>query len=274
MRTREKLAIFRLIPPKLAVALLAIAIAYLLLQPLANRALGWHLPSLVSILNLDFRPDQTADRSAGSEEPSTHRSQNKKSSKKVQADAGNTRPTPGTASQITVDIPKSAEPASSKDNSAKQRGESAKKSKTKAEVQSTARDSDLKYDVLKSIGRDRYQSPAGLTYGPGSEEGHRLKHLERHLADDPQRPGSHGVFEGDMTAFLQAIDDAYLRAAKGANGTSKHSEDDVVVYEASFSKPIGYLGGMGGDEKHHPKLKRMRIVVSERNNYVITAFPF
>jgi hypothetical protein len=129
----------------------------------------------------------------------------------------------------------------------------------------------LKFGLLEPRDRDRFESPAGLIYAPGSEEGHRLRHLERHLVDDPQRPGPHGVFDGDMKEFLTAIDDTYRRARGHAKGTKQRSEDAETVYEAPFEKPIGYLGGALGKERGHPKLKRMRIVLRDKN--VITAFP-
>jgi hypothetical protein len=125
--------------------------------------------------------------------------------------------------------------------------------------------------LLTEIGRDRFESPAGLVYAPGSEEGHRLKHLARHLEDQPDRPGSHGVFDGDMKEFLIAIDDGYSRAKRGAKGTKKTEDDGSTVYEASFDKAIGFLGGEAGGRKRKPALKRLRIVV--RGNSVITAFP-
>lgn len=131
--------------------------------------------------------------------------------------------------------------------------------------------SPLKYGILKSIGKDRYESPAGLVYVPGSEEGHRLQHIERHLSDDPNRPGSHGVFEGTMEQFLIAIDDTYRRARGHAKGTRTRNEEAETVYEAPFDRTIGYLGGSAGRERKNPPLQRMRIVVRGKN--LITAFP-
>ena len=133
-------------------------------------------------------------------------------------------------------------------------------------------DSDPLYGFLTEIGRSRYESPAGLVYGPGSEEGHRLKHIAKHLEDQPNRPGSHGVFSGDMKAFLIAIDDAYTRAKKGAKGTTKKDDDGSVVYEVTFEKTIGFIGGEAGEKNKNPAAKKMRLVV--RGSNVITAFPF
>jgi hypothetical protein len=135
----------------------------------------------------------------------------------------------------------------------------------------TEQQDDSKYRILKPLGRDRYESPAGLIYAPGSEEGHRLSHIARHREDQPDRPGSHGVFDGDMAAFLVAIDGAYKRARGHAKGTKSRLEDGMTVYEAPFDQTIGYLGGTEGARKKNPKLKKLRLVLRDRN--LITAFP-
>jgi hypothetical protein len=138
--------------------------------------------------------------------------------------------------------------------------------------ESNKHESNPLYGFLTEVGRNRYESPAGLVYGPGSEEGHRLKHIARHLEDQPDRPGSHGVFQGGMKSFLVTIDDAYLRAKKGAKGTTKKQDDGSMVYEVTFEKPIGFIGGEAGGRKKNPSTKKIRLVVRGEN--VITAFPF
>ena len=165
--------------------------------------------------------------------------------------------------------PKSASPKSAQPKAAstKPSGEPTKSPATAK----TEQQDDSKYRILKPLGRDRYESPAGLIYAPGSEEGHRLSHIARHLEDQPDRPGSHGVFDGDMAAFLVAIDDAYKRARGHAKGTKSRLEDGMTVYEAPFDQTIGYLGGTEGARKKNPKLKKLRLVLRDRN--LITAFP-
>jgi hypothetical protein len=128
------------------------------------------------------------------------------------------------------------------------------------------------YGILRETAADDYLSPAGLRYTRGSAEGHRLKHIERHLVDDPGRPGKHGVFDGDMPQVIRWIDEAYGLAKRGARGTRKSEEDGRIVYEASFSKPIGYVGGRDGRRDNNPDARRLRLVVE--GNKVITAFPF
>jgi hypothetical protein len=74
-----------------------------------------------------------------------------------------------------------------------------------------------------------------------------------------------------MEEFLRAIDETYRRARGHAKGTRTRNEAAETVYEAPFDKTIGYLGGTVGRERGNPPLKRMRVVVRDKN--VITAFP-
>ncbi len=130
----------------------------------------------------------------------------------------------------------------------------------------------LKYGLLRETAPDDYVSPGGLRYTRGSAEGHRLAHLERHLEDDPGRPGKHGVFNGDMPQVIRWLDEAYANAKRGAKGTSKSVEEGRTVYEVSFSKPIGFVGGRDGKRDRNPDAQRIRLVLD--GNKVVTAFPF
>ena len=130
----------------------------------------------------------------------------------------------------------------------------------------------LRYDWLRPLGRDEYQSPAGLRYTRGSEEGHRLKHLAKHLQDQPDRPGRHGVFSGDMPQVLRWLDEAYTRGQSGQPGTRRRSEQARTIYEVSFDRELGYIGGREGRRLGHPTSRRLRLVVEQ--DRVITAFPF
>lgn len=128
------------------------------------------------------------------------------------------------------------------------------------------------YGLLIDRGNQQFDSPAGLRYTRGSEEGHRLQHIERHLRDDPDRPGSHGVFEGDMRQVLLWLDEAYQLARSQAKGSSQRSEDGRTVYEATLPQVVGYVGGQSGKRRGNPEVKRIRLVVDGKR--VITAFPF
>ncbi len=146
------------------------------------------------------------------------------------------------------------------------------KTDPKPQEDSSDNESDPLYGFLQEVGRNRYESPAGLVYAPGSEEGHRLKHIARHLEDQPNRPGSHGVFKGGMKQFLTTIDQAYARAKAGDKGTTMSNDDGSMVYEVTFDKAIGFVGGEAGRRKKNPAAKKLKLVV--RGSNVITAFPF
>ena len=131
--------------------------------------------------------------------------------------------------------------------------------------------SNLRYGILHSIGRDRYISPAGLQYTPGSQEGHRLKHLERHTEDQPGRPGKHGVFDGGMEKTLEVLDKAYEKAKKGGHGTTKSVDDGRTIYTVDMGQRIGFVGGREGNRRRKPMARRVRLVLD--GNRVITAYP-
>lgn len=133
-------------------------------------------------------------------------------------------------------------------------------------------DGDLKYGLLQEVGRDRYLSPAGLMYTPGSQEGHRLKHIEKHLTDIPSRPGSHGVFDGEMPSVLKLIDQAFEKTKTNDRDVSSSDEDGRMVYEINMRSRIGYVGGQTGSRRQKPAANKLRLVID--GNRVITAFPY
>ena len=230
-----------MLPAKWAVILVALVIAYVVLQPRLNQWFGWNLPSVASLNGEEKPAKSTATKKKTTEQPSKQNSQKK-----------------------------NEEPASGKNDDTEPKPPA--KTTTKPKDNLDEKFSFPLYSFLSDLGRSRYESPAGLVYGPGSEEGHRLKHLARHLEDQPNRPGSHGVFQGDMRDFLVVIDDAYTRAKKGAKETTKKEDDGSVVYEVTFEKAIGFIGGETGGRKKKPAAKKIRLVV--RGSNVITAFPF
>jgi len=242
--------VLRLIPAKWLVGMLVALVLYFFLQPKLNAWFGWNLPSIAAM--------------AGNETPAKPASPKSASPKPAQPKVAQPKVAQPDLASTQAAEPKSTQP---KVASTKPSGEPTKSPATAK----TEQQDDSKYRILKPLGRDRYESPAGLIYAPGSEEGHRLSHIARHLEDQPDRPGSHGVFDGDMAAFLVAIDDAYKRARGHAKGTKSRLEDGMTVYEAPFDQTIGYLGGTEGARKKNPKLKKLRLVLRDRN--LITAFP-
>lgn len=125
--------------------------------------------------------------------------------------------------------------------------------------------------VLRDRGRDVYESPAGLRYTRGSQHGHRLKHVLAHAADEPDRPGQHGVFEPqDADKIVLLVDEAYEQALMGRH-TNVEREQKRDIYTVDLRRRIGYIGGQSGARRGHPPATHLKLVVQGKN--VITAFP-
>ena len=62
---------------------------------------------------------------------------------------------------------------------------------------------------LKLIGNNIWESIAGLIYGPGSKQGHRIKHVLEHAKADPSKP-IHSVYNVSNNEILSLIDEAWL----------------------------------------------------------------
>jgi hypothetical protein len=261
-------SLLKVIPAKWAVFIIAALIVYVLLQPRLNQWFGWNLPSVASLTGDE--PAKASTKKNAEANPSNAPKNGKSQVAKDDPEIESKSPHKPKASSKTSDPPANKSQAKSNGTDKSNGTESAKKSTSTAKDQETPPQS--VEDYLKEVGKNRFESPAGLLYKPGSEEGHRLKHIERHLKDIPDRPGSHGVFEGTMLEFLMAIDDAVTRAKRKLKGTSMEEDDGAMVYEAAFDKSIGFLGGETGKRKKNPKVKKMRVVV--RDDAVITAFPF
>lgn len=126
---------------------------------------------------------------------------------------------------------------------------------------------------LRETGDKTWESTAGLKYGPGSQEKHRLKHVMRHATDQPRRPGKHGVFagEGEQQTVLALIDEAYLKALKGGPSVEKKKEGQRTVITVDMQRSIGYVGGQVGNRLGKPPAYKIRLVLD--GSSVITAFP-
>ena len=149
----------KLLPARWAIAILVAAIAYVVLQPKLNQWFGWSLPSAAAMLG------QEAPATKSKQPPIT----------KPDASA-NTKLDSASSNKTAPPKPSNPKPAPQKPTLAN--GTDATSSKTSSGSKTSSNDSeDLKFRFLKPLGRDRYESPAGLIYTPGSEEGHRLKHI-------------------------------------------------------------------------------------------------
>ena len=114
-------------------------------------------------------------------------------------------------------------------------------------------------------------STAGLIYGPGSYEGHRIKHILKHAEDIPDRRGPHGVFDGGRERILALLDEAYLLVKKNSPQVRKNVEGDRTIYKVDFKRRIGYVGGSTGKRTNHPPANYVQMVLENRE--VITAYP-
>ncbi|MDH3719563.1 MAG: hypothetical protein OES79_15685 [Planctomycetota bacterium] len=126
-------------------------------------------------------------------------------------------------------------------------------------------------DVLRDVGGGVKESPAGLRYGPGSREGHRWKHVLRHAANQPNRPGPHGVFDDDPAQIVAVIDEAYELAEQGSRRARQKRDGPRTIYTVDMGRRVGYVGGQTGSRQGHPPAHGVRLVLEGRN--VISAYP-
>ena len=126
--------------------------------------------------------------------------------------------------------------------------------------------------ALKEVGRDRYETPAGLLYTMGPRGEHRIEHVMRHAKDQPNRP-VHGVFigDGDQDTVLQIIDDAYSLAKSKSPRAKYESSDGKDKYDVDMQRKVGFDGGQKGNRNNHRSLNKVRMILD--GNRVITAFP-
>lgn len=115
-----------------------------------------------------------------------------------------------------------------------------------------------------------FESPAGLVYGPGSAEGHRIDHILRHAVDDPDRP-VHGVFDGGREEILALLDEAYEIATERGPPVEVEQDGERTVYTIDMGRRVGFVGGESGRRSGHPDATHIRLVLEDRS--VITAFP-
>ena len=124
---------------------------------------------------------------------------------------------------------------------------------------------------LRKIGRDTWASAAGVIYGRGGREGSRLDHILRHAEDQPDRPGSHGVFDGDRNEIIRLIDEAFLEARRGGRHVDTDVQDRRTVHTVDMQRRVGYIGGQNGPRLNHPAATHVRLVLEGKR--IITAYP-
>ncbi|WP_442508783.1 hypothetical protein SH528x_000315 [Novipirellula sp. SH528] len=248
-----------------AIGIVVLVGVYSLAQPALNARFGWNLPQLRSNDSGEVAVVSEANRDTKSSvRNGTSASAHESTSSSKPVDAGKSTQTKNDRGPLAdrVRPQESTSGASSQANSEQANSEQADSEQ--------AGDTELLYGLLREVSKDRYISPAGLQYTPGSAEGHRLEHLRRHTKDDPSRPGSHGVFDGDMEGALKTIDRAYLKAKEGTR-TTKSVDDGRTIYTVDLGGRVGFVGGRDGGRKRNPMARRVRIVLE--GTRVITAYP-
>jgi len=126
---------------------------------------------------------------------------------------------------------------------------------------------------LKEVGKDRYETPAGLLYTMGSRGEHRIEHVMRH-AFDADRP-AHGVFlgDGDQDAVLKIIDEAYeLVKSDSPRAKLLPPRNSNDGYKIDMQRKVGYEGGQKGKRSNGKSLDKVQLIL-KNGNQVITAYP-
>lgn len=127
-----------------------------------------------------------------------------------------------------------------------------------------------KLGVLRDIGRGAFESTAGLIYRSERSE-NRVDHVLQHSHDIPSKP-VHGVFDGNREEILALIDEAYMIAQKrGPPQVVTEDQGDRETITVNLNRKIGYTGGESGARRGHPPLKKIKLVLEDRD--VITAYP-
>jgi hypothetical protein len=246
--------------------LIVALVVYSFVQPRLNARFGWNLPGLQQPGEVAEMSEATQPSEAARRSPTVRRDESTPVSAEERSDeASRVIEPPAEEATSPLAVPKASPRPQAPAASPSVGG-------TPSPAQANQRDArdELRYGLLVDEGGDRYRSPAGLLYTRGSQEGHRLKHLERHVVDDPSRPGSHGVFDGGMEGALATVDLAYKRALAGAK-TTKQEEDGRVIYTVDLGKRVGFVGGSDGKRRKHPMARRVRLVLDR--DRVITAYP-
>lgn len=119
-------------------------------------------------------------------------------------------------------------------------------------------------NAMKFVG-DGFQTASGLTFKLGSRHGNRLSHVLAHTANDLSRD-YHGVFElGDD--LVETLDSAWDMVKQGRENVKNIGDGTYII---DMGKKVGYEGGKKGSGD---ALTKIKIVVEENTENIITAYP-
>jgi len=268
-------------PRRLSLAVVIVLVVYAFIQPRLNERFGWDLPGIGRRADNQAAPranrndvpngrPATSDSQPGADafgrgSIGDGRSPDSRSADSIAASSGDMTATPGDRRSDNDAGPTTVGPDADAETDRGGRADGPRGPPPGGESES-----DLRYGLLRQIGPDRFLSPAGLLYTPGSAEGHRLEHLRRHARDMPTRPCKHGVFDGGMEGALRTVDEAYRRAQDDRR-TTKQVDRDRTILTVEMGSRVGYVGGRDGNRRNQPIARRVRLVLE--GNRVITAYP-
>lgn len=125
-------------------------------------------------------------------------------------------------------------------------------------------------DFLRSVGSNKFESPAGLLYTMGPRGEHRVDHVLRHGRDMPERP-VHSVFDGGRNDILAVIDEAYSLVKSNSPRVRSSNSRGNDEHTVRMQRKVGYEGGQKGKRKGYPSLDNVKLILDGKR--VITAYP-
>lgn len=262
------ISIARRLPPKYWVVLGVLAAVYFFAEPKLETALGRPLPG--------FNDNQKVAATINDQAAGGQSTTGQTTGGQI---AGGPAATMGSANSKSAnrkslddlfDQNRNSSPSGSNPNTSSSSPSTSSNKNTSSKKSTTSGKAAL--GTLTEIGRKVFKSTAGLVYTPGSQEGHRLAHIERHTEDQPNRNGSHGVFDGGREGMLAVLDEAYLLALKGGRDVQSEKQDSRTVYTVNLRRRVGFIGGQSGKRKNNPPVNRVRLVLEGEK--VITAYPY
>jgi hypothetical protein len=128
------------------------------------------------------------------------------------------------------------------------------------------------FGQLRSVGKNVWESTAGLRYGLDPRYGNRIQHVLRHAVNDPTRRGPHGVFAGGESRVLALVDEAYALAQQAGTNATATVQGARTVYIVDMGRQVGYVGGQAGAAAGYPAAYHIQLVI-EAGNTLITAYP-
>ncbi len=251
----------------LTLVVLALLVGYVFARPHVERHFNISLPHLVDSKN-DKQQNQNEDAAQNKKPQLTDDNPHKESYPKKRTDQNSTRPPVKKTVIKKTNDNKVVTTTTPKPVTGKNPSTTTSKSTSKNRPRTTNMPV---LGQLKKIKGNIYVSTAGLRYKPAGRE-HRIEHIMRHSKDQPNRPGPHGVFDGDRAEIFAVVDEAYLIGIKRGPPQAKiKKERGRTIYTVNMKRKIGYIGGQTGKRKKNPPVYYIRLVLEGKN--VITAFP-